>query len=298
LKDDNLEQQLIDYLDNNSILLQQSQTLNYARWNSLRRRVWFEDTLFGTYNEYIDFVKWFISERFTWFDGLATERKVLLAPSTPDYGPHSWQYTLDTPPADWYATGFDDTGWQSGDAPFGTERNLQNTLWTTGQIYIRTRFYANEEDVKNLQRAFLYVFHDEDCLIYLNGEPVLERSGYITDYQYFEFDKNLLQIGWNTLAVKCLQLVGGQLIDVGIFVTPEEIISNSEEIAGGKYSCLVRDGILFVRQIERGSLIEVYGIDGRLVKRQTATSGEWQIALPHRGIYFVRSSGATVKVIY
>ncbi|MDR1682390.1 MAG: CotH kinase family protein, partial [Candidatus Symbiothrix sp.] len=223
LKDKDLQQQLIDYLDNNSALLQQSQALNYARWNSLNRKVWFEDALFDTYNEYINFVKEFINERFTWFDNLAMERRVLLAPSTPDYELHSWRYTFDTPPNDWYTTAFNDSKWPEGDAPFGTERNLQNTLWNTGQIYIRTQFFVNSEDLKNLHTAFFYVFHDEDCQIYLNGELALERNGYITDYQYFEFDKNLLQAGWNTLAVKCTQTIGGQLIDVGIFVTPEEI---------------------------------------------------------------------------
>jgi hypothetical protein len=236
LENNGLQQHLIDYLDDNSALLQQSQALNYARWNSLNRKVWFEDTLFDTYDKYIDFVKWFINERFAWFGDLATERHALLAPSTPNYEPHSWRYTFDTPSADWYTSDFNDSQWLEGNAPFGTERNLQNTDWRTNQIYIRTRFYVNDEDLQNLRNAWFYVFHDEDCQIYLNDELALGRDGYITDYQYFEFDKDLLQAGWNTLAVKCTQSAGGQLIDVGIFATLEEPGSNLNEITAANHS--------------------------------------------------------------
>lgn len=296
LKDNGLKRKLIDYLDDNAAILQQSQVLNYARWNSLNRKVWFEDALFDTYDEYIDFVKWFIDERFAWFDDLAMERRALLAPSTPGYEPNSWQYTFDTPSNDWYTKNFNDKQWMTGYAPFGMEQNLQNTDWITGQIYIRTEFFVNSEDLKNLRNAFFYVFHDEDCQIYLNGELALERNEYITDYQYFEFDKNLLQAGMNTLAVKCIQSTGGQLIDVGIFVIPEEIISNLNELAGENHSYFVRDGILFVRNVTNGATAQLYSIDGRILQQQKSAGSELQFALPARGIYIVLINGSIFKI--
>ncbi|MDR0811976.1 MAG: CotH kinase family protein, partial [Paludibacter sp.] len=78
MKRNGLEQHLLDYLDENATNLQQSQALNFERWNSINRRVWFEDALFGSYQEYIDFVAQFIQDRFAWFDGIAIDQKALL----------------------------------------------------------------------------------------------------------------------------------------------------------------------------------------------------------------------------
>jgi hypothetical protein len=300
LKDNELQQHLNDYLDENSALLQQSQALNFERWNSLSRKVWFEDydKLFDTYQEYIDFVKEFINERFAWFDNWVAERRVLLAPSTPDYEPHLWRYTLETPSEDWYSENYNDDDWQQGNAPFGREQDMENTTWTTEQIYIRTEFFVNGEDLKNLRNAFFRVWHDEDCQIYLNGDLALARTGYLTSYQSFEFDKSLLQAGTNTLAVKCTQSIGGQLIDVGIFVTLEEIVSNLNELAGEKYSWFVRDGILFVNTVTNGSTVGIYSIDGKMLQLRKAVGRELQFALPARGIYLIRINNDVIKIKY
>lgn len=300
VKDGNLQQQLLDYADRNAALLQQSQKLNYERWNSLNRKVWFEDALFDTYDEYIDFVKKFIVDRIAWYDEFYPgEKKNILLPSTPNNPLQTWQYTFDTPPNDWYKTSFDDSKWQSGKAPFGTERNLQNTLWTTDQIYIRTRFYVNKDDLDQLEKTYFYLFHDEDCWIYLNDRLAFTVSSYNTNYQTFEFDKSFLQEGWNTIAIKCIQTVGGQLIDVGIFATVKDEMTKDTSVRQmGKYNCYVRDSILHINQIESGVSVKLYSIDGRLVKQQTVTGSEIQIPLLQRGIYLVNLSGETVKVMY
>ena len=148
VKDENLQQRLLDYADKNAALLQQSQALNYQRWNSLNRKVWFEDALFNTYNEYIDFVKRFIVDRIAWFDDS----------------------------------------------------------------------YSSEI---------------------------------------------------------------------------KDITHNS-----GKYNYLVRDGILFINQIENETPVKLYSIDGKLMKQQVAADSEVQISLPYRGIYLVSLSGETIKVKY
>ena len=231
VKAGDLKQKLLDYADTNAALLQQSQALNYQRWNSLSRKVWFEDALFGTYNEYIDFVKQFIVDRFAWFDGYYQgEKKAILPPSTPGNPLKTWKYTLSTPAANWYKTSFNDSGWQSGQAPFGTERDLQNTLWTTDQIYIRTQFYVEKEDFDRMEQSFFYLFHDEDCWIYLNDQLAFYVGEYNTDYQTFEFNKSFLKEGWNTIAIKCIQTAGGQLIDVGIFAALRELDSDGDGV--------------------------------------------------------------------
>lgn len=299
VKSNNLKQHLLDFLDVNSANLQQSQALNFQRWNSLSRKVWFEDALFNTYQENIDFVKQFIEDRFTWFDAIAQERKAILPVSTPESTPQEWRYTFETPASNWNAVEFNDRSWQVGNAPFGTERNLQNTEWRTNQIYIRKRFNIDSADIANLIKASFRVFHDEDCQIYLNGTLALERSGYITDYQYFDFDKSLLQEGQNTIAVKCTQTIGGQLIDVGIYVTPEEqtnALQPGQAIAN--YSWFVREGMLHLNGINPGASVELYGIDGKRLIQKRATGNDMQIILSGRGIFIIRIEGKAIKIVY
>jgi hypothetical protein len=305
LKADSLERYLVDFLEENAENLQQSQALNYERWNSLNRKVWFEDEdkLFGTYREYIDFVKRYINQRFAWFDERMAERREILAPSTPSNTPHSWRYRFNTPHEDWFSTSYDDDNWSQGDAPFGREQNLQNTDWTTNQIFIRTKFYVDADDLDSLAKASFYVWHDEDVEIYLNGQPALSREGYLTEYKYFDFDETLLQAGWNTLAAKCTQTTGGQLIDIGVYVTLEEQSDGPitsvlpPSAAKQPFSHYVSNGSLTINGLPAGETIRLYSIDGKLLKQQK-TTGELRMALPARGIYIVHLQGHNIKIAY
>ena len=57
--------------------------------------------------------------------------------------------------------------------------------------------------------------------VYLNGERILERRGYVTRYQTELLPPQavrLLRKGKNTLAVHCHQTGGGQYIDLGLTV--------------------------------------------------------------------------------
>ncbi len=299
VKDEGLKEQLKNYLTENSERINQSQNLNYERWRSLNRKVWFEDALFPTYNQYIDFVKEFIDDRFDWFDEMyQTEKKYFLPASIPGNTLQSWQFTTATPASDWYKTAFDDTGWQSGKAPFGTEMNLQNTDWRTNQIFIRTNFFAKKEDLDVLNKAFFYTFHDEDCWIYLNDQLALNRSGYITGYQSFEFDKTLIKEGWNTLAVKCIQTAGGQLIDVGVYGAVNT--STGAEQAGEKknYPCFIQNGILYIQNIGNANTAKLIGLDGKIIREEISSGGNVQFSLPYRGVYLIRLSDVTLKIIY
>ncbi|MDR1810293.1 MAG: CotH kinase family protein [Prevotella sp.] len=304
IKSDTLKQHLLDYLDENSALLQQAQALNFERWNSLGRKVWFEDALFNTYEEYIEFVKDFINDRFAWFEEIAQEKRAILPTSEPGNPLKEWRYTFDEPSANWYAAAFDDEEWLVGNAPFGTEQNLQNTGWDTDKIFIRTHFNIAENLLDSIEKTYFSVWHDEDCQIYLNGVLALERTGYLTAYQSFEFDKSLLQEGDNTLAVKCVQTDGGQLIDVGISALMAEVEDQGEptlSIAArpaGKYRCIVQNGLLTIRGLDAAEKVLLYSIDGKILKQRQAIGDELQIALPARGIYFVRIAGKTIKLAY
>jgi hypothetical protein len=65
-------------------------------------------------------------------------------------------------------------------------------------------------------RVALRLHHDEDVEVYLNGQRVLKRTGFTTDYEPQEFDSSALRAGRNTIAIHCRQTTGGQYIDAGL----------------------------------------------------------------------------------
>ncbi|MFV0390904.1 MAG: CotH kinase family protein [Paludibacteraceae bacterium] len=294
--EEDVKEHLINYLIENSNLIQQSQALNFERWRSLDKKVWFEDALFPTYAQYIEFVAQFIEDRFGWFDeNVITEKKNILPESSPENPHQIWRYTEQTPSSDWYRSSFDDSGWLNGTAPFGTEQNLQNTLWNSNQIYIRTKFHIDKQDLDNIHKAYFKIFHDEDCWIYLNDELALQQGGYLTGYKFFEFEKALLKEGWNTLSVKCIQSTGGQLIDVGVYQT-EKASTNIENDSKIDYRYHVKSGVLYLNDVKDIQSAKLMSIDGKLIQNITIVDQSAQINLPHRGQFLVRLADVTLKI--
>jgi len=133
--------------------------------------------------------------------------------------PQTWRYTTEEPEIDWFQVGFNDRGWQSGPAPFGTDGTpgiSKNTLWETPNIWLRRTF---ELDDVSWAAPHLYIYHDEDAEVYLNGKRIARVTGYSTSYVLIPLDsatRQVLKTGSNTFAVHCRQTSGGQGIDVGM----------------------------------------------------------------------------------
>ena len=71
----------------------------------------------------------------------------------------------------------------------------------------------------NVASLQLYVHHDEDAEIYLNGFLAAKTSGFTSDYDVIDIlpaARSALRPGKNDVAVHCHQTVGGQYIDVGL----------------------------------------------------------------------------------
>ena len=130
----------------------------------------------------------------------------------------TWHYTTHMPPANWTKPGFDDSGWKSGEAPFGTLGNSRTT-WndTPGDIWIRRSITLPATQAKNLQ---FNIFHDEDTEIYVDGTLAAEAADYNNGYEPVEITPAALALlkpgATVTLSVHVRQTRGGQIIDIGL----------------------------------------------------------------------------------
>jgi hypothetical protein len=142
-------------------------------------------------------------------------RTVSLIP-TSEHEAVEWRITTARPADRWWAVDFDDRSWQQAAGGFGrreTPGAVVRTPWTTSDIWLR-RSFALTGPLPS--RVALRMHHDEDVVVYLNGQRVLSRSGYTTDYEPHEFDAKALLEGDNVIAIHCRQTNGGQYIDAGL----------------------------------------------------------------------------------
>lgn len=146
--------------------------------------------------------------------------------------PQTWQWTTNASTANtnWYATGFNASGWSTGLAGFGTVDPgvTPNTPWTTlGYIYLRRTFNPGPLTAQQISQLVFTVYHDEDVVIYLNGVLAASASGYSSAYVSLPLSPQaqaaIVPNGVNVLAVSCYQTTGGQFIDVGL---SEETLSD------------------------------------------------------------------------
>ncbi|MFH0990615.1 MAG: beta-L-arabinofuranosidase domain-containing protein [bacterium] len=136
-----------------------------------------------------------------------------------DREPQLWHYTLEQPADVWFKKDFDDSKWKIGYGGFGTKETpnaIIGTLWNTNTIWLRRIFTLDELITKDLA---LWMHHDEDAEVYINGVLACKVSGWSSEYEQSELTaegKAALKKGANVLAVYCKQTRGGQYIDLGI----------------------------------------------------------------------------------
>jgi hypothetical protein len=130
-----------------------------------------------------------------------------------------WRFTPDEPPAEWSAAEFDDSSWEVGCGGFGSEGTpgaIIGTQWTTSDIWIRREFNLDKVSAGDVR---LFIHHDEDATVYINGVLAAELKGYTSAYEdvvMSEDARRTLREGRNTIAVHCRQTRGGQYIDAGL----------------------------------------------------------------------------------
>jgi len=136
-----------------------------------------------------------------------------------DTQPALWHYMMVKPADGWAKPGFDDSSWKEGKSGFGTEGTpgaVIGTKWNTPDIWLRREVELPADKLKNLE---LWIHHDEDAQIYINGVAAAHPRGYVTEY--YNRPPNgaglaALKPGKNLIAVHCHQTGGGQYVDVGL----------------------------------------------------------------------------------
>ncbi len=131
-----------------------------------------------------------------------------------------WRFTLEQPAADWAAPAFDDTSWKQGPGGFGSQGMpgaVVRSEWKSPAIWLRREFeWSAAKDVEPV----LWVYHDEQVEIFINGVLAGKADGFSTEFEELAMTPAsiaALKPGKkNVLAVHCQQTTGGQFIDVGI----------------------------------------------------------------------------------
>jgi len=137
----------------------------------------------------------------------------------------NWKYTFEQPQGDWFKTDFNDAAWKSGQAGFGTHGtpggNIK-TIWNTDNIWMRQDFTLGNLTAAEREKLVLYIHHDEDCEVYINGVKAAEISGYTSAYTVIPINAEgkaaIKANGKNVIAIHCKQTRGGQYIDAGLSV--------------------------------------------------------------------------------
>jgi hypothetical protein len=132
-----------------------------------------------------------------------------------------WRYTTSRPASDWASASFDASAWKEGWGGFGTDGTpgaVIGTVWNTSYIWMRREV---ELPAAALAAPQLWLHHDEDVEIYINGVLALKTGGFVGSYDAFPLTKEAraaLKPGKNLIAIHCRQSTGGQYVDLG-FVT-------------------------------------------------------------------------------
>ena len=159
---------------------------------------------------------------------LQTKALYMVMPSGLQITNSTWKYTTGArtlnPGTNWNSDfDFDDSSWKEGVAGFGASANYQyhrmRTDWSNGSIFLRKKVVMPQMTAQELEKLQLFISHDEDVQVYINGILAASATGYIDNYKTMDISKaakTAIKLGEeNLIAVKCLQSTGGQYIDVG-----------------------------------------------------------------------------------
>lgn len=126
------------------------------------------------------------------------------------------KYLIAEPAAGWQKLQYNDSGWQTGTAPFTDDKTQAKTLWNSKDIWMRRTFTLNDPYVDKL---VLKLWHDDDVEVYLNGDKIYSKIGWTSDFELIPLADDVrskLKKGNNILAIHCANTAGGAWLDAGL----------------------------------------------------------------------------------
>jgi hypothetical protein len=134
---------------------------------------------------------------------------------------HAWRYTFEKPADDWASPAFDDSKWPQGLGGFGTEGTPGariGTKWDTPNVWLRTT--VTIPDGFGQGGAWIDLHHDEDVQVFVNGQLLLSRKRYATDYSRIALAPEQIALFKpgedNVVALHCQNTGGGQFVDLAL----------------------------------------------------------------------------------
>ena len=146
------------------------------------------------------------------------------------------KYTETAPAGDWEDIKYDDSGWQTGTAPFTDDKQQAKTLWTSKDIWVRRVFTLND---LNINQLVLKLHHDDNIEVYLNGKEVYNFVGWTSDFKLIPLKdrfKNKLIKGQNVLAIHCANTAGGSWLDASLL---DQVKASSNGVLVAKQKSVV-----------------------------------------------------------
>ncbi|WP_375446354.1 glutaminase domain-containing protein [uncultured Fibrella sp.] len=130
--------------------------------------------------------------------------------------PYEARYRTDAPGTNaWMQPGFDDSQWQTGQAPFGS-RPTDRTPWTSQHIWVRREVMLDRVPKGRLLVSAAYTDNYE---LFINGERVAGASGVAPNYDLTTVDRpiaELLRPGRNVIAFHSQNLAGPGFVDLSL----------------------------------------------------------------------------------
>lgn len=214
----------------------------------------------------------------------------------------TWKYTNVQPTASWMTPAFAETSWKSALGGFGsagTPGGTIRTSWTTSDIWMRQTIPVGNLTATEIDDMQLFVHHDEECEIYINGVLAATLTGFTSTYNYYSINaaaKSALIVNSpNVIAIHCHQTGGGQYIDAGLLIRGYDAPNNTAITTismNGKCKVFPNPAstkLSVIRENIKTKLIGIYNTLGREIVKLNNFDSQIDISALKPGMYLMRT---------